>query len=412
VRQLEAFGSVCVDAKASRFALSPHPPFGHLLPEGEGRVTTLSITRLTLTDFRNHADLRLEPTGNLICLYGPNGTGKTNILEAISLLVPGRGLRAQDFHLLARLEGMGAWGVAAEVQTSEGEVRLGTSFEGSAATTRKVAVDGQIQKSSGILAQHLKMLWLTPTQDRLFMGPASDRRRFFDRMVASFNAEHAGHVSAFEKLMRERNALLQQPRVDNVWAATLETQMAEQAIAIAVARNEAANLLAKHFASGATQGAFPWGVLQLHGEIEELVAAFPAVQAEDKYAKILVDSRGQDRAQQRTTRGPHRADISVLHGPKSTPAELCSTGEQKALLIGLVLAQTQAAKDVLGAAPILLLDEVAAHLDEARRRGLFASLAGLGCQAWMTGTDENLFAEAGATACKYEVKDGIVHVRN
>lgn len=372
----------------------------------------MNITRLTLSDFRNHASLRMEPSCALICLHGPNGAGKTNILEAISLLVPGRGLRTQDFHLLARIEGEGEWAVAAEAQTPQGEVRIGTSFDGGVDTTRKTAVDGHLLKSSGALSSYLKMLWLTPAQDRLFMGPVSERRRFFDRMVASFNEAHLMHVSNFEKLMRERNALLQQPRMDEIWAATLEDQMAEQAIAIAAARNEAAAMLAKHFANGAVQGPFPWGVLQLHGEIEDLVAAFPAVQAEDKYAKILADSRGLDRSQQRTMRGPHRADISVLHGPKSMPAELCSTGEQKALLIGLILAQAQAAKEVLGFAPILLLDEVAAHLDEARRRGLFASLTALGCQAWMTGTDENLFGEAGLSACHYEVKDGTVYVRD
>jgi len=368
------------------------------------------ITRLTLSDFRNHASLRLEPRAPLICLFGPNGAGKTNILEAVSLLTPGRGLRGQDFHLLAKLDGLGAWAVAAEAETPLGEVRLGTSFDGGEATARKVAVDGMLQKSSGLLAHYLKMLWLTPAQDRLFMGPGSDRRRFFDRMVASFNEAHAGHVSAFEKLMRERNALLQDPRADTTWLSTLETQMAEQAVAIAAARNEAASLLARHFASGAAQGPFPWGILQLHGEIEELVSSKPAVQVEDEYAKILADSRGLDRAQQRAMRGPHRTDISVQHGPKSTPAELCSTGEQKALLIGLVLAQAKAAKEMLGASPILLLDEVAAHLDQARRRGLFEALSALGAQAWMTGTDETLFEEAGDQACRFEVKDGTVHV--
>ena len=371
-----------------------------------------AITRLTLTDFRNHASLRMEPRQPLICLYGLNGAGKTNLLEAISLLVPGRGLRAQPFNVLARLGGNGPWAVAAEVDLPSGPVKLGTSFDQNLGeNARKVSIDGQLQKSSGALAAHLKMLWLTPALDRLFMGSGSERRRFFDRMVASFIEAHSGHVSTFEKLMRERNALLQDHSPDRAWLSTLETQMAEQAIAIAVARNEAANVLARHFASGAATGPFPWGVLQLHGEIEDMVAHKPAVQAEDEYAKILADSRGLDRSQQRTMRGPHRADISVLHGPKSTPAELCSTGEQKALLIGLVLAQAQAAKEVLGASPILLLDEVAAHLDEARRRGLFAALTALGCQAWMTGTDENLFAEAGASACRYEVKDGTVHVR-
>ena len=374
-------------------------------------MSQLNITRLTLTDFRNHLDLRIEPGLPLICIFGPNGAGKTNILEALSLLVPGRGLRGQDFPVLARLNGSGGWAVAAVADTPQGHTSIGTSFDGGVATARKVAVDGQVQKSSGVLSQYLKMLWLTPAQDRLFMGPASDRRRFFDRMVASFNDTHMMHVSSYEKLMRERNALLREISADPTWLKAVETQMAEQAVAIAAARNEAVGLLAKHFASGLAQGPFPWGVLQLHGEIEELVAHKPAVQAEDEYAKILADSRGLDRSQHRAMRGPHRTDISVQHGPKSTAAELCSTGEQKALLIGLVLAQARVAKEILGAAPILLLDEVAAHLDQARRGGLFETLSAIGAQAWMTGTDENLFEAAGDQACRFEVKDGNVYVR-
>ncbi len=370
------------------------------------------LSRLTLTEFRNHASLRLEPKGALVCLFGPNGAGKTNILEAISLLVPGRGLRGQNFNLLARIEGPGNWAVAADVVTPAEDVRLGTSYDPSMAQaevpTRRVAVDGVLQRSSGALAEHLRMMWLTPAMDRLFQGPGSERRRFLDRAVANVNPAHAGHVSAFEKLMRERNALLQQPGAERAWLLALEVQMAEQAVAIAAARNEAVARLAGHFAAGPAQGPFPWGVLQIHGEIEELVAHRPAVQAEEEYARILHDSRGADRSQQRTLSGPHRTDFSVLHGPKSTPAELCSTGEQKALLIGLILAQSRAAREVLGAAPVLLLDEVAAHLDRDRRRGLFQALERLGPQAWMTGTDENLFAEAGSQACRFEVKDGTV----
>ncbi len=354
----------------------------------------------------------MEPKQALICLFGLNGAGKTNILEAISLLVPGRGLRAQPFSVLARLNGAGPWAVAAEIDMPTGDVKLGTSYDQSLGeNSRKVSIDGQLQKSSGTLSTYLKMLWLTPALDRLFMGSGSERRRFFDRMVASFNEAHAGHVSTFEKLMRERNALLQDYAPDRAWLSTLETQMAEQAIAIAVSRNEAATVLARHFASGAAQGPFPWGVLQLHGEIEDLVAHKPAVQAEDEYAIILHDSRGADRAQNRTLKGPHRTDFSVQHGPKSTPAELCSTGEQKALLIGLVLAQARAAKEILGASPALLLDEVAAHLDGERRRGLFAALDELGTQAWMTGTDENLFEAAGNHASRFEVIDGNVRLK-
>jgi len=373
-------------------------------------MTRFAITRLTLTEFRNHESLRMEPPQPLICLYGSNGAGKTNILEAVSLLVPGRGLRAQPFPMLARLQGPGSWGVAAEVEFPAGEATLGTGYEPShgEGLSRKVSIDGHLEKSSGSLGAYLKMLWLTPSLDRLFMGPGSERRRFFDRMVSSFNEAHAGHVSAFEKLMRERNALLHDHRADTAWLSTLETQMAEQAVAIAAARNEAATHLAKHFAAGDAQGPFPWGILQLQGQIEELVATKPAVQVEEDYARILHDSRPADRAQQRTLNGPHRTDFSVLHGPKSTQAELCSTGEQKALLIGLVLAQARAAKEMLGASPILLLDEVAAHLDQDRRRGLFAALDALGTQAWMTGTDMELFEAAGVHASRFLVKDGTV----
>jgi DNA replication and repair protein RecF len=265
-----------------------------------------------------------------------------------------------------------------------------------------------VQRSPGPLSNYLKMLWLTPAMDRLFAGPASDRRRFFDRLVASFDSHHGARVSAFEKLMSERNFLLQDPRYDAGWLTSIEAQMAEQAIAISAARNEAAGALARHFAMHAEASPFPWGMLQLKGETEALVAAKPAVQAETEYAIILRDSRGLDRAQSRTMQGPHRTDFSVLHGPKSQNAELCSTGEQKALLIGLILAQARAVKELSGAAPVLLLDEVAAHLDKDRRRGLFEALTELGSQNWMTGTDANLFSEAGPASVLYHVEHGTI----
>jgi DNA replication and repair protein RecF len=262
------------------------------------------------------------------------------------------------------------------------------------------------QRSPGSLSSFLKMLWLTPAMDRLFAGPASDRRRFFDRLVINFDSHHGARVSAFEKLMRERNFLLQDPRCDYAWLTSVEAQMAEQAVAISASRNEAAAVLARHFAGHADASPFPWGILQLIGEIEDLTAAKPAVQVEAEYAMILKEQRNLDRAQSRTLKGPHRTDFSVLHGPKSQSAELCSTGEQKALLIGLILAQAKAVKERAGAAPVLLLDEVAAHLDVHRRRGLFEALAALGVQAWMTGTDADLFAEAGETSVLYNVENG------
>jgi DNA replication and repair protein RecF len=376
------------------------------------------INRLTLSDFRNYSSLRIETSRPLVALTGQNGAGKTNVLEALSLLVPGRGLRGSAFNVIARLNGSDSWGVAADIETPEDEFKIGTSFEGDPTSEdggnsgRNAMVDGEVQRSSGVLTNYLKMLWLTPAMDRLFAGPASDRRRFFDRLVAAFDAHHGARVSAFEKLMRERNFLLQDPRCDYVWLTSIERQMSEHAIAIASARNAAANTLARHFAAHADTSPFPWGILQLVGDIEQLSAHIPAVQAEEEYAKILYDSRNADRAQQRTLKGPHRTDFSVTHGPKNAPAELCSTGEQKALLIGLILAQARSVKELVGAAPILLLDEVAAHLDAFRRRGLFEALTELGVQAWMTGTDENLFSEAGAYSALYHVEHGsIVEVK-
>ena len=373
-----------------------------------------SIERLTLHNFRNYESLRLEPRARLVALAGPNGAGKTNILEAISLLVPGRGLRGSAFNLLARLGGNGSWAVAADAETPLGEMQLGTGFEvdpyaeDSEQSGRSAMIDGLLQKSSGRLGAHLRILWLTPAMDRLFAGPGGDRRRFFDRLVASFDESHGSRVNAFEKLMRERNFLLQDERADRIWLSSIEAQMAECAVAMASARNEVSGHLAQHFAGAENVSPFPWGVFHLEGEIEELVATKPAVQAEEEYARILVDSRGLDRAQGRTMKGPHRTDFSVMHGPKSTPAALCSTGEQKALLIGLILAQARAVKDHLGAAPLLLLDEVAAHLDEGRRHGLYETLTRLGAQSFMTGTEAALFAGAGPQAQLYAVENGKV----
>lgn len=375
---------------------------------------SIAITRLTLSDFRNYEGLRIAPARPLIALTGQNGAGKTNVLEAISLLVPGRGLRGSAFNVIARLGGSASWAVAADIIVPNGDHKIGTGFEGDplaedgGSTGRNCMIDGEAQRSPGALSNHLKMMWLTPAMDRLFAGPASDRRRFFDRLVINFDTHHGARVSAFEKLMRERNFLLQDPRCDYAWLSSVEAQMSEQAIAIAASRNEAASVLAKHFAGHADSSPFPWGLLQLNGEIEALIAAKPAVQAEAEYAMILKDSRNLDRAQSRTMKGPHRTDFSVLHGPKSQNAELCSTGEQKALLIGLILAQARAVKELIGAAPMLLLDEVAAHLDVHRRRGLFEALTALGVQAWMTGTDTNLFSEAGEASVVYNVEHGTI----
>jgi DNA replication and repair protein RecF len=242
--------------------------------------------------------------------------------------------------------------------------------------------------------------------DRLFAGPASDRRRFLDRLVTAVDPGHAPRTLLFEKVMRERNLLLAEPRSDAVWLGSLEARMAEAAVAISAARLVGLEALQTHMNEAREHSSFPWGEVTVEGEIEVLVAAMPAVRAEDEYRKLLHDSRGLDRAAGRTLRGPHRSDFLVEHGPRRMPAGLCSTGEQKALLIGLVLAQARAVGEMAGLAPILLLDEVAAHLDRPRRRALLAALAALGGQSWMTGTDAHLFEAMGSEGAVFHLEDG------
>ncbi|MFN4141900.1 DNA replication/repair protein RecF [Aestuariivirga sp.] len=373
---------------------------------------TLAISRLTLTEFRNYGGLRLETAARLVALTGANGAGKTNVLEAISLLGPGRGLRGASFEDLARQGGPGGWAVAAAVETPSGPVSLGTAWNGQSDTGdgggRLVVIDGEAQKGPGALGDYLRLLWLTPAQDRLFAGPASDRRRFLDRMVAAFDPEHGARVLAFEKVMRERNLLLEDHRADAAWLTSLEARMAEAAVAISAARHVGLEALRTHIGEGRGVSSFPWAEVAIEGEIESLVTQRPAVQVEDEYRKILRDSRGLDRAAGRTLRGPHRSDLDVVHGTKRMPAGQCSTGEQKALLIGLMLAQARAVKGAAGVSPILLLDEVAAHLDRARRGSLLEALAALGSQSWMTGTDAQLFEGMGHHGAIFHVEDGRV----
>lgn len=370
------------------------------------------ISRLTLTGFRNYAGLRLDIAAPLVALTGANGAGKTNLLEAMSLLTPGRGLRGAAFEELARKGGGAAWAIAAELETEDGAVTLGTGWSGQAdgqeGNSRLVVIDGHVQKSAGVLGSHVRQLWLTPAMDRLFAGPAGDRRRFMDRMVAAFDPEHAARATVFEKVMRERNLLLEESRPDVAWLSSLEAHMAEAAVAMAAARVTALEALQRHIDDGRRASAFPWGKLAIEGEIEAQLADTPAVRVEDEYRRILGDSRRLDAAAGRTLRGPHRSDLSVIHGPKDMPAGLCSTGEQKALLIGLILAQARAVTAESRMAPVLLLDEVAAHLDRARRQDLFAALAALGCQAWMTGTDVELFGGLGREAAVFHVEAGTV----
>jgi len=373
----------------------------------------LSVSRLTLTDFRNYRDLRLEAGDRNVALSGPNGAGKTNLLEAVSLLVPGRGLRNAAYAEMTRRGAMAGWAVASRVEGLEGEAALGTGWQAAPANedeeaSRTVNIDGIAQKTQGGLADHARILWLTPAMDRLFTGPPGDRRRFFDRLVSACDAGHSGHLAAYEKAMRERNLLLAEPDPDRLWLSGLEARMAEMAAAIAAARLSALEKLQANIHITSQQSGFPWAVLALKGEVEGLLSAMSSVHAETEYLRRLADGRRVDAAAGRALVGPHRSDLRVVFGPKDMPAEQCSTGEQKALLIGLVLAQAGAVASAVGAWPVLLLDEVAAHLDSGRRQALFETLQSMGVQAWMTGTDESLFEGLGKAAQFFHVEAGTI----
>ena len=358
------------------------------------------ISRLLLTDFRNHDQLSLVLDGQPVVLAGPNGAGKTNVLEAVSLLTAGQGLRRAPYPELSRRDGPGGWAVAATLRHGAHSVAIGTGLAADASessrTGRIVRLDGQTQTGSGILAEHVEMLWLTPAMDGLFTGAASDRRRFLDRLVLCLDPAHAARAGQFERAMRQRNRLLDDGVRDPARFGGLEVLMAETGVAMAAARVQAvAALCAKIEARRwhAPDSPFPWATVALTGALEASLLERPAVDVEESYAAALDSGRERDRIAGRTLEGPHRSDLVVGHGAKSMPAQACSTGEQKALLVGLVLAHAEMlAERRDGVAPILLLDEIAAHLDEKRRQALFQELLGLGTQAWLTGTDRSAFS--------------------
>lgn len=382
--------------------------------EGMADVSTMAparagarvwVERLTLTDFRNHARLSQTFDARPVVLTGPNGAGKTNLIEAISLLAPGQGLRRAPYPEIAR-RGADAWAVAARVHTPIGPVDIGTGLTGASAasnrTGRTVRIDGEPQSGSGVLAEHVEMVWLTPAMDGLFTGAGGDRRRFLDRMILCFDPGYRTRVNHFERAMAQRNRLLEEGVRENARLGGLEIVMAETGVAIAAARAQTVTALATMIDARrdrATASAFPWAKLELEGDLEAALVERPAVEVEDAYARTLAGVRERDRAAGRALDGPHRSDLVVGHGPKDAPARQCSTGEQKALLVGLILAHAELmAERRQGAAPILLLDEIAAHLDAARRAALFDEVVSIGTQAWMTGTDQEAFAALGERA--------------
>lgn len=377
---------------------------------------SLSVERLSLTDFRNYSHLVVEAGPGPIVLFGANGSGKTNLLEALSLLAPGQGLRRAPYAELTRVGAAGGWAVAARVNSRNGRLDIGTGLDPSAlagqrpATGRIVRIDGELAGGSGALADYLEIVWLTPAMDGLFTGPASERRRFLDRLVLCFDPGFRSLAGRFERATQSRNRLLADGVRDNARLEGIEIIMAEAGTAIAAARISTVRRLTDVIAARRERNPnspFPWSRIELDGSLEAALASAPAVDVEDGYVRRLAASRERDRAAGRTLEGPHRSDLIVTHGPKGMLARLSSTGEQKALLTGLVIAEAELiAMRHSGSAPLLLLDEITAHLDETRREGLFAEILRLGAQAWMTGTDKGAFAALSGRSLAFRVADG------
>jgi DNA replication and repair protein RecF len=374
-------------------------------------MTAARIRRLALTNFRSYRAASLETGRDLVVLAGANGAGKTNLIEAISLLVPGRGLRRATYEEVAFSEGDGSWAVSTEIEGMLGLATLGTGIEPpageEAARSRLCRIDREPVGSAAAFADHLRVVWLTPSMDQLFMGPASERRRFLDRLVLAVDAEHTSRVSALERSLRARNRWLEEQRPDTHWLDAIEHETAELAVAVAAGRAETVQRLQGALAQR-KDDTFPSAEIALDGWMEQLLPSHPAVEIEERYRAILKDNRPRDAAAGRTLDGPHLTDLAVVYAPKSIPAADASTGEQKALLIGLVLAHSSLLAEMTGFAPILLLDEVVAHLDPARRTALYDALGRLGAQVWMTGADPAAFADVAFRADVFTVTPGRV----
>ena len=377
-------------------------------------MTAAFIRRLTLSNFRSYhaAQIRLDRAGPVV-LMGANGAGKTNLIEAISLLAPGRGLRRATMEEFAFSEGDGAWAISAEIEGMLGLATLGTGIDppgGEESTPmRKCRIDRESVGSATAFADHLRVVWLTPAMDPLFNGPASERRRFLDRLVLAVDAQHSSRVAALERSLRSRNRLLEDSPGDTHWLDAIEHETAEVAVAVAAGRAETAKRMSAALeASRDTAREFPQAQITLQGWMEQLLPDHSAVEIEDRYRALLKDNRARDAAAGRTLDGPHLSDLVVSHAGKNIPAADASTGEQKALLIRLVLAHAGLIKQMTGFAPLLLLDEVIAHLDPSRRASLYDALSRLGAQVWMTGADPAAFGDIVGRAQVFLVRSGVV----
>lgn len=392
-------------------------------------VEKSGVIRLTLTDFRNYPFLRIEAPLKPVIVTGENGAGKTNILEAISFLTPGRGLRGARLADIKRITpalvtseyqpteiANTSWAVSATVQQGEDEIDIGTAAEKSVRETsdddiksferRIVKINNQKVSSQAELGAYFSAVWLTPQMDRLFRGGSQPRRSFLDRLVYAFDLEHAKRTASFEHLYREWYQLLKSGRHDNTWLSSLEEQMAGLGVAIAAARREQIAKL-NSFIEHEPDDIFPNVSMELDGKIEKLLDKMPAVEVEDAYMQMLKSQR-KNVLYNDTVDGINRTDFKVYYKKKRMPAELCSTGEQKSLLISIILAQSKCQTLHQGFAPVLLLDEVAAHLDDVKREALLEKLRELQVQAWITSTDPELFSSLTGEALFLNVKNNQV----
>src|SRR5487761_2286820 len=375
-------------------------------------MTAAFIRRLTLNNFRSYhaAQLQLDRAGPVV-LTGANGAGKTTLIEAISLLAPGRGLRRATIEELAFAEGDGSWAVSAEIEGMLGLATLGTGIDPPAGEdsgpSRKCRVDRESVGSAAAFADHLRVVWLTPAMDPLFNGPASERRRFLDRLELAVDAQHSSRDAALERSLRSRTRLLEDAHSDSHWLDAVEHETAEVAVAVAAARAETVARLSEALAAAHDEG-FPRAEIALDGWMEKLLPDHSALEIEDRYRALLKANRARDAAAGRTLDGPHLSDLAVTHAGKGIAASDASTGEQKALLIRLVLAHAGLIKDMTGFAPLMLLDEIVAHLDPARRAALYDALSNLGAQVWMTGADPAAFGDIVARAQVFEIRPGTI----
>ena len=360
-----------------------------------------------LNDFRSYAALDLAVRGGLVVLCGENGAGKTNLLEALSLFAPGRGLRRAELGTCARVGGAGGFALSIEVEEDGETHQLGSGWKpglNGEAAERVNRIDRAAVASSRAFCDHVRLVWLTPAMDSLFAGPASERRRFLDRFVLAIDPGHGARVSQFERALRGRNRLLEEGGRNAQWLDAIEREAAELGVAVAAARLDCVRRLEALIAAERDDSSpFPWAKLALQGDIEAITDNGPALKAEESYRASLRDNRSRDAAAGRTLIGPHLSDLLVWHGPKQALAAASSTGEQKALIVGLALAHARLVAEMSGIAPLALLDEIAAHFDPRRRAALFDALARLGGQVFLTGADPAVFGELSERAEMFEV---------